>query len=461
MRNDWSELAGSFRDPSGFLFVKGGILYRQVNQAYREHYDHLMSSGLYERLVKSGLLVRHEETTLAPAVPALAYKVIKPEPIEFISYPYEWCFSQLKDAALATLQIHKAAIEFRMILKDASAYNIQFRDGVPVFIDTLSFELVRDWKPWVAYRQFCQHFLAPLLLMARRDERFGLWLRIFIDGIPLDLASRNLPFRTRFAPGILTHIHAHAASQKHYASRTEKLKERRFSRTALLALTDSLESNIRKLKFHSKATEWGDYYQDTNYTAEGHEHKKRIIAEFLDVAQPGTLWDMGANTGLFSRIASSRGIRTVSFDVDPLAVEKNYREMAAKKETNLLPLVIDLTNPSPGVGWDNRERMSLEERGPADAAMALALIHHLAISNNLPFDRIAAYFRKICRFLIIEFVPKEDSQVRRLLVTREDIFGDYTLARFEEEFGRMFKILGAVTIRDSTRTLYLMQAKSA
>ena len=461
MRNDWSELAGSFRDPSGFLFVKGGILYRQVNQAYREHYDHLMNSGLYERLTKSGLLVRHEETTLAPPLPALAYKVIKPEPIRFISYPYEWCFSQLKDAALATLRIHKAAIEFKMILKDASAYNIQFRDGVPVFIDTLSFELVRDWKPWVAYRQFCQHFLTPLLLMARRDERFGLWLRIFIDGIPLDLASRSLPFRTRFAPGILTHIHAHAASQKHYASRTEKLKERRFSRTALLALTDSLESNIRKLKFHSKATEWGDYYQDTNYTAEGHEHKKWIIAEFLDVAKPGTLWDMGANTGLFSRIASSRGIRTVSFDVDPLAVEKNYREMAAKKETNLLPLVMDLTNPSPGVGWDNRERMSLEERGPADAAMALALIHHLAISNNLPFDRIAAYFRKICRFLIIEFVPKEDSQVRRLLVTREDIFGDYTLARFEEEFGRMFKILRAVTIRDSTRTLYLMQAKSA
>jgi hypothetical protein len=459
MRNDETAHAASFRDPSGFLFVRSGVLYRQVNQAYREHYDHLLSSGLYERLTESGLLIRHEETSVRPPLPALAYKVLKPEPVPFVSYPYEWCFSQLKDAALATLRIQKTALEFRMILKDASAYNIQFRGGAPVLIDTLSFEVVRDWKPWIAYRQFCQHFLAPLALMARKDERFGLWLRIFIDGIPLDLASRSLPGRTRLSPGLLAHIHAHAASQKHYAARTEKPKERRFSKTALLGLVDSLESNVRRLKFHSKSTEWGDYYGDTNYTADGFEHKKRLIAEFLEAVRPATVWDLGANTGLFSRIASSRGIPTVSFDVDPLAVERNYRDMVARREANLLPLVMDLTNPSPGVGWDNRERMSLEERGPADAALALALIHHLAISNNLPFDRIVAFFRKVGRHLIVEFVPKEDSQVRRLLVSREDIFGDYDRAHFEEAFGRSFRILRSAPIQDSGRILYLMRAK--
>lgn len=460
MPNDNSALSASFRDPSGFLFVRAGILYRQVNQSYRGHYDRLMASGLHERLTKEGLLVRHKETDLPPAEPALAYKVIRPERIPFISYPYEWCFSQLKDAALATLRIQKTALEHQMVLKDASAYNIQFRDGVPVLIDTLSFEAVTDWKPWVAYRQFCQHFLAPLLLMARCEERYGLLLRLFIDGVPLDLASRSLPFRTRFSPGILTHIHAHAASQKHYATRTKKLRVRRFSRTALLALADSLESNIRKLRFQKKTTEWGEYYEDTNYTNEGLAHKKSVTAEFLDIAKPSSVWDLGANTGLFSRIASGRGIPTVAFDVDPLAVERNYLEMKTKKESCLLPLVMDLTNPSPGSGWDNRERMSLEERGPADAILALALLHHLAISNNVPFERIAGFFRRIGRYLVIEFVPKDDSQVGRLLVTREDIFGDYTQARFEEAFGRAFEILRAVPIRDSGRVLYLMKSRA-
>jgi hypothetical protein len=461
MRNDDSPLSASFRDPSGFLFRRDATLYRQVNKSYSEHYDRLMTSGLYERLTAEGLLVRHVETALPPAAPELAYKVIRPEPIPFISYPYEWCFGELKDAALATLKIHRTAIELGMILKDASAFNIQFRDGAPVLIDTLSFEAVADWKPWVAYRQFCQHFLAPLLLMARRDERFGLLSRLFIDGVPLDLAAASLPFKTRFAPGILTHIHAHAASQKRYASRTEKLRERRFSRTALLALADSLESNIRKLRFHAKETEWGDYYQDTNYSAEGLEHKKRTVAEFLDAVKPATVWDLGANTGLFSRIASGRGVPTVAFDVDPLAVERNYRELKAAKEKNLLPLVMDLTNPSPGTGWAGRERMSLEERGPADALLALALVHHLAISNNVPFGRIADFLRRVGRHLIIEFVPKDDSQVRRLLVTREDIFVDYTQSRFEEAFGRAFEILRSEPVRDSGRTLYLMKAKSA
>jgi hypothetical protein len=206
-------VGASFRDPSGFLFTRQGVLYRQVNQEYRTHYDLLMSSGLYTRLVGMGLLIPHDEVAEQPQESEVAYRVIRPEPLEFVSYPYEWSFSQLKDAALATLAIQKQSLEAGMVLKDASMYNIQFFHGKPVLIDTLSFETYREGDPWVAYRQFCQHFLAPLALMAHTDVRLSQLLRVYIDGIPLDLAARLLPRRTRYGLGLATHIHLHAAAK--------------------------------------------------------------------------------------------------------------------------------------------------------------------------------------------------------------------------------------------------------
>jgi len=214
-----SRLSASFRDPSGFLFTRQGVLYRQVNQAYQPHYDKLLNSGLYDKLVKAGLLIPHEEVGVEPAEPSLAYKVLRPERVDFISYPYEWSFSQLQDAALATMAIQKLALDAGMVLKDSSAYNIQFYRGRPVLIDTLSFEAYREGEPWVAYRQFCQHFLAPLSLMAYTDVRLNQLLRIYIDGVPLDLAVRLLPGRTRFDLGLATHIHLHAVAQQRYADK--------------------------------------------------------------------------------------------------------------------------------------------------------------------------------------------------------------------------------------------------
>ena len=348
-----------------------------------------------------------------------------------------------------------------MVLKDASAFNMQFVDGKPVLIDTLSFEKLDGWTPWIAYRQFCQHFLAPLLLVALKDFRLAQLSRIFIDGVPLDLASSLLPKATRFRPGVATHIHAHAWSQRHFAKKPVQVRKRPISRAAFLGLIDSLEALIRKTEFRLKKTEWGGYYEETNYSDRAFEHKKAIIESFLDAVRPKDVWDLGANTGVFSRLASRRGIPTVAFDIDFVAVELNYRDCLANKETRLLPLVLDLTNPSPALGWAHEERASLAARGPADAVLALALLHHLAISNNLPFEKIAAFFRTVCRSLIIEFVPKSDSQVQKLLATREDIFTGYTPARFEEAFGRWFRIRKAEKIGDSERTLYLMDAPDA
>jgi hypothetical protein len=445
----------SFRDPSGFLFSMGNFLYRQVNQAYREDYDHLVSSGLYRKLVDAGLLIPHQEVTIDPVKQDLAYKVIQPEPVHFISYPYEWSFSQLKDAALTTLKIQKYSLECGMSLKDSSAYNIQFHQGRPLLIDTLSFEIYREGKPWDPYRQFCQHFLAPLSLMAFRDVRLGQLERVYIDGVPLDLASSLLPRRTRFVMPLQIHIHLHAASQKHYAGKSVEMS-RKFSRVALLGLIDSLESGVRGLCWSPAGTEWGDYYDETNYSSEGLQHKEQLVTEFLRQIHPASVWDLGANTGRFSRLASQNNIPTLAFDIDPGAVEKAYLECVARGEKNLLPLLLDLTNPSPSIGWHNRERMSLLERAPADAVLALALIHHLAISNNVPLDRLASFFSDLGKWLIIEFVPKSDSQVQRLLATRKDIFLDYTIEMFENVFSDKFIIHRNEAIPGTQRRLYLM-----
>jgi ribosomal protein L11 methylase PrmA len=452
-------IPSSFRDPSGFLFCRDGSIYRQVNVIYRDDYTDLMRSGLYDVLVDAELLIPHEEVDVTGPEPDEAFRVIKPERVPFVSYPYEWCFSQLKDAALTMLEVQQRAFEFGMSLKDCSAYNIQFRKGKPILIDTLSLERYREGEPWVAYRQFCQHFLAPLALMSYRDVRLHQLLRVYMDGIPLDLASSLLPFRTRLRLPLLSHIHLHARSQRHFAGRSVDTGRRKMGRLSFRGLIDNLESAVRTLKWESDGTEWAGYYESTNYPPDALQHKREIVADFLEEIGPENVWDLGANVGMFSRIASDRGIRTLSFDADYAAIERSYRQCVEKDETHILPLLLDLTNPSPSIGWENEERESLLERGPADMALALALIHHLAISNNVPLDRVSGFFSRICDWLVIEFVPKSDSQVQRLLSTREDIFPNYTQPAFEDTFRSHFTIHRSVDINGTQRTLYLMEAR--
>ena len=453
------KIESSFRDPSGFLFYRKNNLYRQINKKYQKDYDFLNKSGLAKKLIKENLLIPHKEVQVVPGDKKKFYKIIQPDLIPFICYPYEWSFSQFKDAALTTLAIQKIALEHEMSLKDASMYNIQFYNGRPIFIDTLSFEKYKKNKPWIAYKQFCQHFLAPLALMAYRDIRLNQLLRIYIDGIPLDLASKLLPVKTNFSFSLFSHIHLHARTQEYYADKEVKTSERKITKQALRGLVDNLEGTIKKLKWQPKGTEWGEYYTFTNYSSKAFKNKEKIINRFLAKSKSKIVWDLGANTGLFSRIAGNKKIFTVSSDVDPAAVEKNYCEVKRKNEKYILPMVLDLTNPSSGIGWDNSERDSMTDRGPTDMIFALALIHHLAISNNLPFDKISEFFAKIGKWLIIEFVPKEDSQVKKLLTTREDIFDKYDQENFEKEFKKYFKIEDSILIRGSKRTMYLMRVK--
>lgn len=455
-RSPCQPIGASFRDPSGFIFHVDGVPYRQINQPYQTHYNHLIESGLYETLIDKGYLIPHQEVSIEPFDPSIAYKIIQPENITFISYPYEWCFSQLKDAALLTLEIQKIALDFGMTLKDSSAYNIQFYRAHPILIDTLSFEIYNEGEPWIAYRQFCQHFLAPLSLMVYRDVRLSQLLRVYIDGIPLDLASSQLPVKSRLKIPLLLHIHLHASSQKKYAAQQVKTS-RKMSKVEFLGLIDSLESAVKGIRWSPLGTEWAEYYHDHNYSSDGLKHKSRLVGEFIESISPQSVWDLGANTGYFSRLSSNSSIPTISFDIDPGAVEQNYLSCKSDNDEYLLPLLLDLTNPSPGIGWRNHERMSLIERGPADTVLALALIHHLAISNNVPFTNIASLFHEICTWLIIEFIPKTDSQVQRLLASREDIFPNYTKDDFEAVFSQVFKIHRKEAITGSDRILYLMK----
>jgi len=215
-----SKVSGSFRDPSGFLFYLNGQIYRQINTEYQQEYELLMHSGLYDELCSQKMLVPHEEVSQDLALNDKAYKVIQPHQLPFISYPYEWSFSQLKDAALLTLSIQQMSLKKDMVLKDASAYNIQFFQCRPVFIDTLSFERYDEGTPWCAYRQFCQHFLAPLALMSRTHIGLNQLLRLYIDGIPLDIASSLLPLSSKLNFSLGLHIHLHAKSQKKHANTT-------------------------------------------------------------------------------------------------------------------------------------------------------------------------------------------------------------------------------------------------
>ncbi len=450
-------LNSSFRDPSGFIFQRDNQIFRVVNHSYQANYDLLMSK-LYPALTKAGLLIPHTEVGFDVTKNINQYKLLQAEKIPFISYPYEWSFSQYQDAALTTLAIQRKALEHGMTLKDASAYNIQFHRGKPIFIDTLSFEKYEEGSPWVAYGQFCRHFLAPLALMSYHDPRMGAMMRDYIDGIPLDLTSGLLPFKSRFRVPLFLHIHLHASSQKRHAnSENEAAKNtRKISRAAMMGLIDSLENGIKKLRLKTNKTEWGKYYEETILSDDYLAKKQMLVSDLLENINAKLVWDVGANDGTFSRLAAQRAY-TIAFDIDHLAVEYNYLKIKEKKEKNIIPLLLDLTNPSPAIGWNNEERDSVFKREKPDLVLALALVHHLAISNNVPLNKLADFFAQLTSQLIIEFVPKSDPRVRTLLATREDIFPDYTEEGFEAAFSKYFTIKNKQKIEETDRILYLMQ----
>ena len=443
----------SFRDPAGYVYCEDGKVYRRINKCYFKQYDYLMKSGLYDELVDNGYLIRHKEIKRSSE-----YIIIEVEKIPFISYPYEWCFEEIKDAAILTLNIQKIALKYDMILKDASGYNVQFFKGKVVFIDTLSFDFYEEGMPWGAYGQFCRHFMAPIILMRYVDENLGCLLKNYIDGIPIPLANNILKGRGGFASR--QHIKWHSKAIVKNNDDSVKVKQVKINKNSVVNMVDMMIRQIEKLSRKKVLTEWDKYYDNTNYSDSADKCKIRLVKNYLKSIKFNSndiIWDLGANDGKYSRIASNYA-NVVSFDIDINAVNRNYNLIKNNGEDNVLPLILDLTNPTPAIGFGGTERKGINDRAPVRCIMALALIHHIAISNNVPFIEIAAWFSKLCRYLIIEFVPKDDSQVEKLLRTRRDIFDNYDKDSFEEEFSKYFKIINNDSIKGSKRSIYLMRS---
>jgi hypothetical protein len=450
---------GSFRDPSGFVYSRDGAILRQINIPYGDRWEELKGSGLLGDLQRRGFLIGHEETNVDLAfAPSIAHSVIRPEPIAFVSYPYEWSFGQLTDAAQLTLEAQSVASAAGYTLRDASAYNVQFHRGGPILIDTLSFERADRGAPWRAYRQFCEHFLAPLALMAHRDVRCGLMLREFIDGIPIDLAATLLPGRTKLDVGMASHLHAHARAQRRAAASAGMDRHRPTPQMGALrqaALIDSLRRTIEKLKWRP-VTSWARYIDHTSYSDTAAASKDRLVKQFLHAARGNVVWDLGANVGRFSAIAASLGRTVVAWDADPGATELHYRALREASSTSVLPLLTDLGNPSPGLGWTNTERRSMIDRANADVVLALALVHHLTVGRNIRLSMIAQLFADLAPTLIVEFIPESDAMVQRMLEQRGDRQPYPTIEEFRRILAARYAVADEAVIEGSGRVLLRM-----
>ena len=450
----------SLRDPGGFLFYEKGTLYRAINNSYKQNYNHLISSKLFEELVNKKYLVNHSEIELS--IDFECYKIIKPDFINFISYPYEWSFSQLKDAALLTLNIQLISIKHGMTLKDATPFNIQFIQNNPVFIDTLSFERqLDDDFSWSPLKQFSEMFLGPLILMSYKNIDANLELKNKINGIPLNSIAKQLSFRNKLNPFVFFNliIPNLISKKKSSNSTTKKFLISKKQHTNIIR---SYINFIENLNIKKQITEWGNYNDETKREKNDYvENKQKVLLEFIKNKEIQTVWDIGSNDGHFTRLISRELKNTksiFSLDIDPVCVEKNYLYNKTHK-LNISPLLFDIANPSPNIGWMNSERKGIFDRLPKpNLIIGLALIHHI-INLNIKLDNIVEFFCQTNNFAIIEFVPISDTKSKEIFKSRLNSIEYPSEESFKSKIENYFKILKIKKIKPTDRTLYLLQKK--
>lgn len=450
----FSHHPSSYRDPAGFVFYKDGHLYRQVNQVFKDDFEYFTSSGLYEHLTVKQWLVPHLRLDENFTGTKEWYTTLQPEMVRWISFPYEWCFDMLKDAALTTLEIAKAAMDHNMMPKDASAYNLQWHQGSMRFIDSLSFERYDETKPWIAYRQFCEHFYAPLALMHYLKTPLQALFLAYPDGIPLALASKMLPSKSRFNLHVYLNLHLHAKVSLKAPSKDPATP---FSRKKMLNLLRSLEESIWGFSLEKTSGVWSGYYDEALQREKYIEHKTKLVSEFLEISRASTVFDAGANEGNFTLLASAGNREIISADMDHFSINRLYRQVKKEKRENILPLVLDLSLPSPAIGVNNKERDQFSHRIKVDLVMALALIHHLVVGKKISFGQVAEFFKNLGPYLLIEFVPKEDEKLQLMLSQKQDMYTAYTQQAFTEAFEKYFTVVKQEKIEGSERTLYLMK----
>ncbi|HMU25973.1 MAG TPA: hypothetical protein PKA65_01050 [Solirubrobacterales bacterium] len=462
---------GSFRDRDSRVVVSGDAIYRALSPEGAEDWEAFSGSPLLEQLTAAGRVIGTREVD--PSVlgesqdllPTGITKVLEHDRIPFVSYPYEWTFSMLQDAAKLQLELGAAAIDSGLGLKDATPYNVQFIGSQPTFIDIGSFEKITEGEPWIAYRQFCMLYLYPLLFQAHKDIPFHPWMRGSIDGIqPID-AIKVFSLRDRLRRGVFLHTSLHArldrrANKSGPGSAEENKTNRQVKPGQIKAQLESMNRLVSKLKWKAGETSWSGYRQSNTYSDEDDRRKQAFVGEVAAQLKPGLTWDMGCNDGAYSRIAAESSERVVAFDFDHATVEALYRSLREEGNTKILPLVSNLADPSPALGWRGLERKTLADRGAPDLMLALALIHHVSISANIPIADFLQWARDLETTLLVEFPKRTDPMVRALLANKhEGANPDYEEGNFERELEKRFEVERREELPSGDRILYLARPR--
>ena len=465
--SDFRRDLGSFRDPDGFVVWDSDRVFRVVLPRAVERWRQFVGSGLMAELRSAGLLVPTEEV---PARMLAAEHFVPPgsivlehERIPFVSYPYEWTFDMLRDAALLHLEIVERSLRHNWIPKDATGYNVQFRGVTPLFIDVLSFVPVQAGEPWIGYNQFCRTMLYPLMLEAYKGVPFQPWLRSELEGIDPVVFGRMFRGLDRFRPGVMSHVTAQAYLQEKFASVDYSV--RRKIKSAGMT-PDMIARNVRKLRKlllslrpTPTSTAWSSYSR-SHYREDALVRKEAFVSESAAGRRFDLVWVLGCNDGHFCPIIAPAARALVAMDSDASCINRLYCSLREEQRTNILPLLMNVANPSPSQGWASGERASLVERGKPDLTLALALVHHLVISANVPLAAFLEWLARVTRELVIEFVSKEDAMVRRLLLNKDDTYSDYYREAFERYLQTYFRILAREELPGGTRFLYHGTASS-
>lgn len=455
------ELA-SFRDREARVFLDGDRVYRGLSAIALRDYREISSKPFFLEGLRDGSLIGTSElpTAQIPSSPSMQgwAAFLEHEKIQFVSYPYEWCFSMLQDAALLQLKLLEAALDEDFILKDSSAFNFQFRGAKPIFIDIPSFEKLRPGEPWAGYRQFCEMFLFPLMLQAYKGIPFQSWLRGNIEGLPVAEFWNIMSFRDIFRPGVLKHVFLQQMLQFSYQDSKRDLKKELvqvgFHKELIKMNVAALTKLVKRLRPASLKTVWADYARNNSYTDADMRAKQDFVRQVVKARKLNLVWDLGCNTGTFSRIASENSDLVIAMDFDHGAIEGLYHDLSSTGNTHILPLVINLANPSPNHGWRGLERKGLGERGKPDLILALALIHHAVLSANIPLAEFIAWLASFNADLILEFVSRDDPMVKKLLLNKRDNYSDYSLDNCEAVLRQHFHIELSEKLLSGSRVIF-------
>jgi hypothetical protein len=452
---------GSFRDRTARVFYHKDRIFRGLSEAALAEWRALSQASFYRQFSTRGAIIRTEECS-PPSMPTASTHewagVLEHEKLPFVSYPYEWSFEMLRDAALLQLDLVIAALDEGFGLKDASAYNLQWKGAAPVFVDIPSFYRRAAGEPWVGYRQFCQMFLYPLLVQAYRDVPFQPWMRGNIEGMDADVCLGLMSARDFLRGGVLVHVYLQAKAQRAYNKTTRDvradLSKAGFDKRIIKANAEGLRKLVAGLRWNPKASTWSDYLKCGHYEEADAAQKRAFVNDVAASHDWRLAWDIGCNLGVFSRIVARRASSVVAMDADALAIDKLYRELKAEQVTNILPLVVNVTDPSPNLGWRNLERKRIDERGRPDLVLALALIHHVVLGGNIPLSEFVQWLRDLGGNLVIEFVTRKDPMVVTLLRNKDDHYADYNEDVFERELAARFAIVRREPLGSGTRIMY-------